>query len=352
MTATEVLTQTEQLYTEELAALTPDSFRQALLDIHNDVIPEQHLDAFDAYNNFMGLSSKQTNELEGVEVRFPRREDKAEVLEFALVKAQSCEDPRNGAMLLSAAVLLVHPFNDGNGRTSRALYSKLSGVDRLDESSRDGDGTGSSNLSNREHIDLGSAFSSDPKVSALTELLTYRAKGIPKRDIRTLSHRPDVDDQIESARLTDDELEGFSDSERADFIEALGLDKSGNNDNWDMRGMGFASAVLLYKYPELETLVTTPDASVDEASDGRELLNIHDLLPKLSAEQKSEYVASLWEYRKLRAMAAIDMLSDDAGSILLTGRMGSIALRDVVIESTNNFVSSTIPSDHAAWSSR
>lgn len=44
----------------------------------------------------------------------------------AFKKAQSIEDPKTAGLTLSFAINIIHPYNDGNGRTGRVIYSLLS----------------------------------------------------------------------------------------------------------------------------------------------------------------------------------------------------------------------------------
>lgn len=56
----------------------------------------------------------------------PDNEDKPELLEKALTAAQNMnQNDRDIALLLSSSLNAIHPYNDGNGRTSRLLYTLL-----------------------------------------------------------------------------------------------------------------------------------------------------------------------------------------------------------------------------------
>lgn len=66
----------------------------------------------------------------GLEYISPRQEDKAELLEKLLISvkemSESGKDLKDVALAISAAINAIHPFIDGNGRTSRFLYFILS----------------------------------------------------------------------------------------------------------------------------------------------------------------------------------------------------------------------------------
>lgn len=52
----------------------------------------------------------------------PFHEDKEPLLKEAFTKAKGSGDIKNTALLISVAVNAIHPFADGNGRTSRLVY--------------------------------------------------------------------------------------------------------------------------------------------------------------------------------------------------------------------------------------
>lgn len=55
----------------------------------------------------------------------PPVEDKPQLLEYAFNRAKELEDPRDIGLLAAASINAVHPFADGNGRTSRLVYDLL-----------------------------------------------------------------------------------------------------------------------------------------------------------------------------------------------------------------------------------
>lgn len=57
----------------------------------------------------------------------PDRDDKYSLLGEMYKLAQDAEDIQDTAMVLGLAINAVHPFNDGNGRTSRFVYDELAG---------------------------------------------------------------------------------------------------------------------------------------------------------------------------------------------------------------------------------
>ncbi len=55
----------------------------------------------------------------------PAKEDRRMLMEEALRSSQQLDDPEQAATMLGLMINIIHPFNDGNGRTSRMVYSLL-----------------------------------------------------------------------------------------------------------------------------------------------------------------------------------------------------------------------------------
>ncbi len=186
----------------------------------------------------------------------------------------------------------------------------------------------------REAIDLGTAFTTDLPLARLSGDYPYQMSNVPHDNIRVVVHKKGAEDDIQAVTLGEDSLEGLSDEERQDLVEAIGADEHGNTYAKDGDGLTFATNLVIERYPELRQFAT---------DHGKwKVANIHELLPNLSKEQKSEFVNALWEYRKLRARAVIDFLSDDVGRQQVELSTGRVALRDLAIERTNNLHSSNI----------
>lgn len=314
-----------------LPGLSQGSLKDLLIGIHNEMVPEETLLDFDADKNAMGQGMGGV--MDSYAVRYPRRQDKEELLTYALEEAKACQDPRDGALLLAASVVAIHPFNEGNGRVSRALYSDLLGTERPDtpgEKRRLDIGKG------RQFIDLGTAFTQDEWLSRWSAHLPYIASNLASADVRVVIHKTDVKDNVEATTLDEEAMVGLSDEEKTDLVAAIGADKFGNTYAKDGEGLSFATALVVSKHPELAVLI--------DSKEGRtwQLVNIHHFLPRLSNEQRIEFVSALWEHRKLRAQSTIDFLSDDTGSsVIMAG--GRTTLRSLVIERTINLHSSRIP---------
>ncbi len=104
-----------------LQNVTPETIETTLVDIHNTVVPDAPATEYNGGKN--GVSGPDS-----VEVFAPHPNDKADLLKLAVELADHEKDTRElAAMRLGAAVLVVHPFHDGNGRTSRFVHAAILG---------------------------------------------------------------------------------------------------------------------------------------------------------------------------------------------------------------------------------
>lgn len=295
----------------------------ALLGIGGEPqVPPDPLTDFDADKNTLHTGMEG---MTWVSHRFPRATDKMELFDYAVTKAQACEDPANGALLLSTAVLVIHPFEDGNGRVARAFYSDLMGAKRPDEANRAGNAGAA-----RKYIDLGSVFSGEEMIEFVNNY-SYTQRGMEYDSTSEIG----LLDEIEEASIPT-LLEGLGEEERSDLTDALGFE---DPSTIDKPGLLFSSSLLMKNNPNLTELVE------ENQTTEKRLITIHSLLSASTLEEKKEFVAGLWDYRKLQAQAAIDFLSDDYGGEKTVNTLpgGAIKLRDFVLQKTTNLITSNMP---------
>jgi hypothetical protein len=311
-----------------LPSWTYQDFKSVLIDIHNRYFEDTQVSDFDADKNIMSLGMAGSV----ASLYYPKRADKEELLEYALSEAQAI-DTSQAAILLPAAVVAIHPFAEGNGRTSRELYQRLLGEENLrPEAERNA----FKNTPSREYIDVGTAFTEDHQLSGLANYWPYYKLGIEQRKLGIVIHRHDIEDENSARLLSDEAVAGLTNEEEADLRAAIEPFK-------DDDGLRFATSQALLNYPEFNSILYEPAVKTDLVGD-RQLVNMHELLPAMSAAQKKEFVAALWTYRKLRAQASIDLLADELGdkTIEIAERTGEISLRSLVTERTNNLHTSKV----------
>ena len=62
---------------------------------------------------------------ESVEYQPPQPSDRVPLMEKAFRASQKAEDPEDAAVILALSINAIHPYDDGNGRTSRLMYTLL-----------------------------------------------------------------------------------------------------------------------------------------------------------------------------------------------------------------------------------
>lgn len=101
-------------------SLTVDEFKSLLVRI-NGIIRGKSISHRGADGDDVYIMS-----LDGVEYVPPRHYDKIELLDETLEAAKKLEDVRDVAALFAIMITHLHPFSDGNGRTSRLAYMLFS----------------------------------------------------------------------------------------------------------------------------------------------------------------------------------------------------------------------------------
>ncbi len=315
--------------TADLDHATYDSLKRELLSIRNAVLPEEPVIDFDADKNVMaeGIAGA----MDGNAVRYPRGADKQVLLAHALDQAQRTARPEHKALILTSAATNIHLYEEANGRAARRLYRRLTGADEsVPEAPRDD----TMNSPEREHIDLGTAFTEDPRLSRLADTYAYYKREFKSPRIRVNAHRPGVTDYKEAVRIDPEDLTGLSAEEGEDLVSAVGADEYGNTYAQDHDALDFAGTAALNARPELQELIyRVPNGKFDQ-------VGLHNLLGQLTPDERRQFVAELWEYRKLRAQATIDFFTDEVGNMTIKGEAGqATTLRDFAIARTNNFIS-------------
>lgn len=101
-----------------LKSLTFEDFKEWLERV-NGILRDKPI----ADREMDGKNMTISGALIGTDAVFPKFEDKENLLQKVFETVQKTDDVKDVALLLSMAVVAIHPFSDGNGRTSRFVFT-------------------------------------------------------------------------------------------------------------------------------------------------------------------------------------------------------------------------------------
>lgn len=107
--------------------MTPEGFARWLITLNaklRGINPALH--DFDGEGVALGDPDTIGEEDKYIEHQPPNQEDKPELLTYVLQASQALPNVQDAALLVAAAINQIHPFRDGNGKTSRLIYANLS----------------------------------------------------------------------------------------------------------------------------------------------------------------------------------------------------------------------------------
>ncbi len=264
-----------ELRRELLSTLTADEYFEFIEGI-NGILRDKEKEDWDM--DGVGVTAAG-QEVIGKHI-FPHHEDKRDILVKTWVAAhQMNEDGRDLediGMLLGSMLVETHPFNDGNGRTSRLVYlmtkegfSKEKIMAVLGEDGRD-------------EFDM-----------ALPKIYIDKLFDREQADRNTLGIngiRPDEElpyGQLKFPAEVDEEV-------RADIVEA---------GRHDMRIFTAAIKGYLSEHPDISV------ENIMKMYGERKFLLVQKLLEVLSAEQVSELAAAYWQKKKEYTEGMIDIFA-------------------------------------------
>ena len=103
-------------------SLTPEAFTDFVVRVHEAATGRPQADDI----MISRLNGIEADEHQPTRFVLSAPEDKQGLLDVVLESAQTTEIPGLKALVIGYGLNIVHPFNDGNGRTARALYYMLS----------------------------------------------------------------------------------------------------------------------------------------------------------------------------------------------------------------------------------
>ncbi len=108
---------------EEFIGLITTINESCTFDVNEAINPDDRRDRLISSTTINKETGKQSETRTAY--RAPAYEYRETLLEEALATAQSLDDIEQAATLIGLALSIIHPFKDGNGRSSRVLYALL-----------------------------------------------------------------------------------------------------------------------------------------------------------------------------------------------------------------------------------
>lgn len=279
---------------------------------------------------------------------YPDAKDIDEVMEYSFDMAKRQNDIQSSALVLSGGFVAAHPFADGNGRVSRALYSELSaglttgtkGYELATSSSSQVTGeSGGSRM-----ISLGNnVLNSDLLLKNSHKKLVYERSGLEEFRVRIAGLNYDQDQDGTYVGLPPEAREGLDPSQQLWLDDAYHNVRDITYDHKNIaqnRGedesFKFALAYAQKQNPgALDEFVSSQD-------DGG-MLQVDKLLVSGKTELLASIADGAREFYKQHALSYIDMLGDKGAETTLDyGAKGKISVRDKIIENSGNFLAEKI----------
>jgi len=261
--------------------------------------PTEFVEIVNGINGILRGKEKEEWAVDGKDVRLsgfteesfpPKFEDKLELLTKAFEGAQKMNLEKRSiediAILLSASVNEVHPYNDANGRTSRLLYTLLTKGFNAETKSALEDILGESG---REHLDVNPATAHFP-----IENLMLKEAGYLDRDTNVMPEQ----NKFKISNFWNEKgtknlnfSSEVSEELKKEFLELLG--RSFNDDGVKM---------ALYKYA-----MSQPDISmyIKEFPNFNHV-SLDKLCPTLTPTDIEKIIADYWQIKKLQVEKFID----------------------------------------------
>lgn len=311
---------------EALSPMDYDTFKRTLIDIH------------DSHPNIQqeGRFVTRQNGTNGGEY-YSVADDKDGLMEYALNQAKTQDDIQVAALLLGVAVVAIHPFGDGNGRTARTLYSQLSRGfsdndpehEKLRYNNTRGRGLGS---------DLVSFASVSEDMYGLADKAVYMNTEVAK--IATQDWYLSNDPEAAKKHYGDREYHGLTYTEREKLDGLLGY-KHGKDGEEGLGRYAATSGAIVFGFSKIEAAhhVNLP---IKEFPGNRRAIITPDALTMMSGDMKREFTGYMQEYHSEKARAAIDLIGKYGDTYLNLAGSGKIKVRDYLLTQTRTYLASSL----------
>lgn len=230
---------------------------------------------------------------------FPHPDDKDALLNLAFDFAKDHTDIGRAAMQLGSAIVVAHPFLDGNGRTSRGVHAAILGKSDQEIAElgiaafHPGDEAG---IHAQERINLAPPFQLEPYI----QQVVYKLAG----DQPDTSYLAQLRCDKEGMELYSRIKARLNDDEREDLDSVFMIKDNGEVDR-DMPSLEFALNGLDASNHELEI---TKEKTLSTGR-SRFIVDIPRTLAPLNDAELKKFLSDVWRYRRLRAEAAIECLA-------------------------------------------
>ncbi len=281
---------------------------------------------------------------------YPAPDDSMAVLQYAFDSAKEAIDVQDAALILAGGFVIAHPFDDGNGRVSRQLYSELSaGVTPDDEAFKIlGASTNRTSAEDGARtVEIGSFAKNDPEMYKIAVSSVYTKSDITKYNAQLGS----LDYSQHAGRyygLTDKALEGLDGNQAMWFDDVYANARGLNIERTQIVEDGAKDEsfryALSYASDRFPGFVRQFEEGGDNAVGNNRVLNVESLINSGNVEFNKALATGAKDFYKLYAISVIDMLG--AGELsrkkIHAEGGGKISIRDRIVELSNNFLSEDI----------
>lgn len=307
----------EQGRLEELRSMDYAAFKEQILQLRNTHPGEE---------GAVDFVTHQNTTVGGF--FYPRPEDKDMLLEYALMEAQKQDDMQVAALILGSAIVLVHPFSDGNGRTARSLYAYLSrGLNSDDPEYKRLRHNGQSDTVDFSAIHHYGDYMADQ--------IIYSETGITK--VADAPWDLSKDPELAKFHFGDREYSGLTESERRQLDVVFGT-KFGQEGEDVGRYSGGNDQAVVYAFSKL---ASEENVNLSINTFQHTAVNVPDTLAQLTPEQKKKIAPYFYDYGTLRAKTCIDLIGK-YGDHQISEKGGKISVRDYLVRHSRNYITSKV----------
>lgn len=350
----------EQDRLSALKHLTFGRFKEKLLKLNKEFRATK-IDDAEGYEGFTKEGRLAASSVR-VPHRYPDGRDVQEVLQYALEQAKVASDVQDAALILSGGVVAAHPFADGNGRVSRAIYSELSmglhpglkGHSLATESSRESlQEFGGSALFN-----IGSGFLlTDPQMKAVHRNILYERLDLQRSQLIPAGYTISFQNKRTGLHDTFSQLHNTAglDVASVDWLNILYENFQGFK--YDLtRAVGAIgedeSFMFALSYAEKNAPTKLDKYKLVMAHD-KTTINVNGIFSSADPELLGMLAEGTRQYYKEYALAYIDMLGPKSRTMIDNPHgSGKTSIRGRIVELSNNALAEKLSNKYVSLEKR